>query len=255
MDGIDGASFTGGWLRNIPNEMLEADMPVLVEEYGYRSNSGGAGRWRGGSGIRFRLRAFAPETLMTARGLERFTFRPYGLYGGKPGVLGQAHLNPGTANERNLGKIDLLRLDPGDVVQFQTPSGGGLGDPFAREPELVLADVEAGFVDATAVETEYGVVIRDGAVDVVATERARAERRETDEVAFFDGGPERAAYEARWPGWLQEEMTGVILGYPAPLRPWLQRKLVARIEGETVEPGVVAGLATEILSSLQGDTL
>jgi N-methylhydantoinase B len=250
MDGIDGASFTGGWLRNIPNEMLEADMPVLVEEYGYRPNSGGAGRWRGGSGIRFRLRAFAPETLMTARGLERFTFRPYGLYDGKPGALGRSALNPGTPQERNLGKIDLLRLDPDDVVQFETPSGGGLGDPFAREPELVLADVEAGFVDAGAAETAYGVVIRDGVVDVAETERARATPRDADASSFFDGGPERAAYEERWPGWLQEELTGVILGYPAALRPWVQRKLVARIEGEVVERGSVAGLAREILAEL-----
>ena len=47
-EGIDGTSFTGGWLRNIPNEMLEADVPVLVEEYGLRVGSGGPGRHRAG---------------------------------------------------------------------------------------------------------------------------------------------------------------------------------------------------------------
>jgi N-methylhydantoinase B len=253
MDGIDGASFTGGWLRNIPNEMLEADMPVLVEEYGYRPNSPGAGRWRGGAGIRFRLRAHAPETLMTARGLERFTFRPYGLYGGKPGALGSARLNPGTPRERELGKIDVLTLDPGDVVQFDTASGGGYGDPYERDPELVVADVEAGYLDSACAEVTYGVVVHAGRLDPEATAARRANRPPDGVDAFFDGGPERAAYEARWPGWLQEELTAVVLGYPSALRTWLQRRLVAQLDGTSPAPGSVAGLAKEVLGALQTD--
>ncbi|MEA2524877.1 MAG: N-methylhydantoinase [Thermomicrobiales bacterium] len=254
MDGIDGASFTGGWLRNIPNEMLEADMPVLVEEYGYRPHSAGAGRWRGGSAIRFRMKTFAPETIMTARGLERFTFRPYGLRGGNPGQLGRGVLNPGTPGERNVGKIDVLRLDPGDVVMFESASGGGYGNPLEREPELVLADIAADFINAAQALEDYGVVVRDGHVDEEATIAERA-GRSVSEGPFFDGGPERAAHEERWPGWLQAEMATVVLGYPAALRPWLQRKIVDRLNGGTVvEAGGVAGLAAEAVASLRVGT-
>lgn len=254
MDGIDGASFTGGWLRNIPNEMLEADMPVLVEEYGYKDGSAGAGRWRGGSAIRFRLKTLAPETIMTARGLERFTFRPFGLFGGRPGELGQARLNPSTDAERNLGKIDVLQLDAGDVVEFETASGGGYGDPLDREPDRVLNDVLAGYLDRDQALADYGVVIRGDEVDAAATTAERSGRHRSDPVPHFDGGPERSAYEARWPDWLQTEFATVVLGYPAALRPWLQRKMVARLDaGRTVAPGEIDQLAEEIVASLRID--
>jgi N-methylhydantoinase B len=55
-DGIDATSYTGGWLRNVPNEVLEHESPVLVERYGLVPDSGGAGRYRGGSGIALTLR-------------------------------------------------------------------------------------------------------------------------------------------------------------------------------------------------------
>jgi N-methylhydantoinase B len=256
LDGVDGTSFTGGWLRNIPNEMLEADLPILIEEYGYRPNSAAAGRWRGGSALHFRVRSFAPEAVLTARGLERFTFRPFGLRGGKPGALGRARLNPGTPQERDLGKLDLLVLGAGDVVEFDTASGGAFGEPFAREPELVLADVAAGLIDAAAAEADYGVVVRDGALDPAATEQARLARRPAaEEEPFFDGGPERAAYEARWPSWLQEELTEVVLSYPNALRPWLQRRLVERLDESVPERGRVANLARNLLYELRLDAL
>ena len=72
----------------------------------------------------------------------------------------------------------------------------------------------------------------------------------------FDGGPERAAYEANWPDWLQTEFAAVVLGYPAAVRPWLQRKRVARLDaGRTFAPGEVSRLAEEIGASLRVDAL
>jgi N-methylhydantoinase B len=222
LDGTDGASFTGGWLRNVPNEVLEADMPVLVERYGYREGSQGAGRRRGGAGIHFRLRNLAPEALLTARGLERFTFRPWGLRGGKPGELGRVTLNPGTAGERELGKLDVLRLEAGDVVEFRTAGGGGFGDPFEREPERVAADVAAGFHDAAQAEEDYGVVLDDGRVDSRATIARRSGTRET---ALFDLGPEREAYELRLGDEVFDEIVRLLEPVPSRLRPLLRDRL------------------------------
>jgi N-methylhydantoinase B len=226
-DGTDGSSFTGGWLRNVPNEVLEADMPVLVERYGYRDASAGAGRHRGGVGIHFRLRNLAPEALVTARGLERFTFRPWGLRGGAPAEPGRVTLAPGTAAERALGKIDVLRLAAGDVVEFQTAGGGGFGDPFEREPERVAADVASGLVAVEQAERDYGVVLDGGAVDAEAT---RARRRAPRPEELFAFGPEREAYERRRPEDLADAIVAHVDPFPARLRPLVRRRLDARLD-------------------------
>ena len=228
-DGTDGSSFTGGWLRNVPNEVLEAAMPVLVEQYGYREGSAGAGRWRGGVGIHFRLRNLAPEALLTARGLERFTFRPWGLHGGAPAELGRVTLAPGTADERQLGKIDVLPVAAGEVVEFQTAGGGGFGDPFERGHERVAADVEAGLLDAEEAEREYGVVLAaNRAVDVEATQERRRAARPQTRFAF---GPERSAYELRRSEALADAVVEQVDPFPPSLRHLVRRRLDMRLDG------------------------
>lgn len=228
-EGIDGTSFTGGWLRNVPNEVLETDLPILVEEYGYREGSGGPGRRRGGTGVRFRLKTLAPETLMTARGLERFVFRPWGLDSGRPGELYRVRLNPGTAGQRDLGKLDILMLDAGDVVEFETSSGGGFGDPLERDPLLVLADVEAGLLGASEGERDYGVVIRSGAVDELATARVRSER-EGEAPHAVDVGAERRAHEAVWSDELMTELLRRLEPFPIQLRTLIRARLRPSID-------------------------
>jgi N-methylhydantoinase B len=250
-EGIDGTSFTGGWLRNIPNEVLEADMPVLVEEYGYRENSAGAGLHRGGSGIRFRLKTFAPETLMTARGLERFVFRPYGLRGGKPGLLYQLTLNPGTERASSIGKIDVLMLDSGDVVEFETSSGGGFGDPFRRDPQLVLEDVRSGLVSVELAEFDYGVVIAGDAIDLKRTETLRSRRPATgDELVDF--GAERRAYEEVWSDELVTEMLHLLSVYPTRLRPIVRNRVRHWVDkqGRKISPQELEPVVAEVAASM-----
>jgi N-methylhydantoinase B len=228
-EAIDGTSFTGGWLRNIPNEVLEADVPLLVEEYGYREFSGGAGKRRGGTGIRFRFRTLGPETVMTARGLDRLVFRPWGMHGGKPSELYRVTLNPGGVRERTLGKVDIGRLETGDVVEFATSGGGGFGEPLDREPALVLADVEAGLVSLEQAEQDYGVVIRDGAVDAAATAGMRAHLPRS-EYPVFDYGPERRAYEEVWNDEVMTELIALLKPFPSRLRPIVRTRARARID-------------------------
>jgi N-methylhydantoinase B len=229
LEGIDGTSFTGGWLRNIPNEVLEADVPLLVEEYGYREHSAGAGLHRGGTGIRFRFKTLGPETVMTARGLDRLIFRPWGLQGGKPSELYRVTLNPGTDKEFNLGKVDIQTLDTGDVVQFETSGGGGFGEALDRDPALVLADVESGLVSLEQAERDYGVVLRDGAVDDGATQalRAKLPRNEWTDV---DVGDERRAYEAIWSDEVATELIALLKPFPSRLRPIVRTRVRAGVD-------------------------
>ena len=224
-------------------------MPVLVEEYGYRPGAPGAGERRGGAGIRFRLRSLAPEMLLTARGLERFTFRPWGLAGGGPGHVGRVLLNPGTERERSLGKLDTLDLEAGDRVQFETASGGGFGDPWRRPAEQVLADVEAGFLVAADAERLYGVVTRDGSVDEETTAGLR--RRERAPRPWFDFGPERLAYERVYSDEVTSEIIRLLQPFPTRVRPVLRNRVRARLEGRTTAPSTaeLAAILDEVLAS------
>jgi N-methylhydantoinase B len=51
-------------------------------------------------------------------------------------------------------------LNPHQVVHLNQPGGGGYGDPFKRDPELVRQDVIAGYVTPEAAASDYGVVVR-----------------------------------------------------------------------------------------------
>jgi N-methylhydantoinase B len=67
------------------------------------------------------------------------------------------------------------------VLRLRTTGGGGWGDPFEREPDLVLQDVARGLVSEGAAELDYGVVIREGRIVEL--------RREKRDRPFFDRGP------------------------------------------------------------------
>lgn len=224
-DGIDGTSFTGGWLRNVPNEVLEAEMPVLVEEYGYATDSAAPGMRRGGAGIRFRMRNLQPGTVLTARGLERFRFNAWGSLGGAPGRNTRVTLNPAGVS-RAIGQIDLLELGGGDVIEFVSPTGGGYGDPFTRNPQHVLDDVLDGYITVAEARSGYGVAILDGAVDVAGTQGLRA-----GHVARTgaDKGAARAAFEQHWPEAVQHDLIMALLARPAAVRDTLRVPLERRI--------------------------
>jgi N-methylhydantoinase B len=157
---------------NIPVEAQEANHPVLVERFGLIQDSAGAGRFRGGCGIRRDIRFLADDGKFTNLS-DRHRFRPYGLFGGQPGELGRTVINPGQPSEREVHSKASTTFEYGDVVSFQQSGAGGYGDPALRDPELVLADVREGYVSAEAARERYGVVIEDGAVNATATRALR----------------------------------------------------------------------------------
>ncbi len=66
--------------------------------------------------------------------------------GGEAGGLGNCTRDPGTNREQAIGKIDMLKLERGDVVYVTSPGGGGFGEAMHRSPARVLEDVGNGFV-------------------------------------------------------------------------------------------------------------
>jgi N-methylhydantoinase B len=247
-DGLDGVDFSLGSLRNVPTESLETEMPVLIVSYGLREDSGGHGRFRGGTGVVLRVRVLTPDTFMTARGMERYLFRPWGLHGGHPGTTGYTRLTPRGGVERDIGQIDLIRLEPGDEIHFGTQGAGGYGDPLDRDPPRVAWDVRQGLVSEATARSVYGVVLSGDGVDAAATERLRGVlRSEAPAAKPFAFGPERERYEALWTDALQDAVVAALRTLPGPIRFFMRGKLRARIEetiaaGTPVAPAEVAGM-------------
>jgi N-methylhydantoinase B len=129
---------------NIPVEMIESELPLTITRYGLLPGTGGAGRYRGGTGLVREWRVDCPEAVFTAN-LERFNFRPYGLGGGQPAAPGRLTLIRDGVVQALPSKIGNFRLRRGDLVRLETSGGGGFGDPAARDPEATAADQLHGY--------------------------------------------------------------------------------------------------------------
>lgn len=227
-DGIDGIDQPVAFLRSAPVETVETETSLVVRCFRYEPGSAAPGRFRGGYGMRIEIENHGLPAIMTVRGLDRFRLHPWGVDGGACGRAATARLNPGTTQARDIGKIDVLRLEPGDVLEMVTPSGGGFGDPFAREPALVLAEVADGLLDPQDARVCYGVVVIDGALDAAATAVARAAPRPVP--AAFTLGPARIALETKWPNDARAALATAAMRAPAGLRHHRLHALRTRLE-------------------------
>ncbi len=170
--------------RNIPIEVTENEARMYYVRKEFRTDSGGPGRNRGGLGqeVEFAILDGGTELARDVESSVRLsgrtedgTFPVFGRLGGRNG-RGSGLWHNGEPVDHGIYR----RLAPGDHVRFVLSGGGGYGDPFTREPERVLADVEQGYVSIEKAEKDYGVVVDAAAlaVDAEATRRLRARRRE-----------------------------------------------------------------------------
>jgi N-methylhydantoinase B len=172
-DGIDAITNPSQNLSNTPVEVLERQHPVRIEDYGLIPDSGGAGRFRGGLGLRRSYRLLADEAVLQLRA-DRLKFAPYGLAGGDPGGVAGNWLGEGNAMHSLPGKVTTI-MRRGEVITHHQAGGGGHGDPFNRSPEAVGRDVWNGKVTTSAARTRYGVAVdAAGVVDVAETSLLRS---------------------------------------------------------------------------------
>jgi N-methylhydantoinase B len=145
-DGLDGVQVHITNTSNLPVECLEMEYPLLVEEYGLVDDSGGAGRFRGGLGLRRTIRVLDGEATFLGT-LDRGRFAPWGLFGGHAGGTGALLLNAGTPGEQALAsKVAGWRLRQSDTVTIVTPGAGGYGPPAERERDRLARDLREGKV-------------------------------------------------------------------------------------------------------------
>lgn len=180
--GEDGMNATiainDGDTHNGPSEQVEAKYPLIIERYGLRENSGGAGRNRGGLGTEQVVRARA-EIMFNAQ-IDRVDCRPWGLFGGLSALGNEVALQRDGADERfPTGKVLAQRLKAGDIYIVRSGGGGGYGSPLDRKLDDVEHDVRQGYVSPAAAREFYGTVIdRDtGKADRPASEALRASMR------------------------------------------------------------------------------
>jgi N-methylhydantoinase B len=144
---------------NTPVEIFESDTPLLVEKRELLSDSGGAGKMKGGLGRRVVFRIpddeYAPMPPVNL-GIQsgRYRYPPEGLFGGKHGAKAQFLVSGQPGNP-----FGLTRMKPGDVIIMDAAGGGGYGDPLERDPEMVQDDVIQGYVSLEKAKEDYGVVI------------------------------------------------------------------------------------------------
>src|SRR5262249_3110839 len=154
-----------------PVEINEAEIPIKICRYGLVPDSGGPGEYRGGLAMRMEFQVFSPDSIVTARNRNRTRFSSWGVLGGLAGGTSRFVRNPGTERAIDLGNVDVVRCEPGDVLLIEGPGAGGYGSPAKRPIAAVLRDVAAGFVTPEGAR-RYGVVMNEELkLDEEATER------------------------------------------------------------------------------------
>ncbi|MGV1989195.1 hydantoinase B/oxoprolinase family protein [Agrobacterium sp. 22-221-1] len=154
-DGKDAVQVHTTNTANTPVEALEREFPLLVEEYAVVENSGGAGRYRGGCGLRRVIRPLGQACTFGGTG-ERFTNHPWGVFGGQPGEMGGFSIrNADGSSTRLPNKIPKVTVGTDQAIVMQTAGAGGYGHPSGRQTQAVRTDMLDGLFSREYLESHY----------------------------------------------------------------------------------------------------
>ena len=177
-DGLDGNTTMFANMASFSVEVIEAENPLEVLDYEFVPDTGGAGKYRGGMSQRKTWRMLADEGILQVRA-DRQAFRPYGLYGGGPGMPGLNVMDPGLNTEEKLHAKITMTLRNGQIFRHELPGAGGWGPALDRDLDAVARDLRDALVTIEGAARDYGVIaVGDPpVVDVTATEALRARLR------------------------------------------------------------------------------
>lgn len=167
-DGMDAAQCHISNTSNLPAEALENEYNLIVEEYSVVSDSGGAGRHRGGMGIRRQIRAVNDGVTFSVRS-DGHNRGADGVFSGQEGGRATVMRNPGTPNEEKLhSKTANLTLSAGEVIRIETCGGGGYGAPAERPIEELARDLIGGVISEPFARRHYPQKNVDSALALAA---------------------------------------------------------------------------------------
>ena len=153
-DGIDGIQVHMTNTMNTPIEVLETAYPLRVRRYCLREDTGGAGTFRGGLGVRRDIEIRAHAATVSVLGERRRT-APFGIADGKAGATG-GDATVVDWETRDIPAKSTHHLQDGDRISVRSPGGGGYGPPTDRDPDAIEADVKAGKISREHAERVYG---------------------------------------------------------------------------------------------------
>jgi len=157
-DGADALiNNVNGGFKDLPIEVFENKYPVSIFNYGFRKDSGGTGKFRGGCGL-YREYTINADGFVSLW-FERSVTPAWGLFGGKDGIGPNVNIKSHDEKEKNLLKANGLQVKKGTVLTTYTGGGGGFEKSFERNPENVLNDVINKYVSIEKARDHYGVVI------------------------------------------------------------------------------------------------
>jgi N-methylhydantoinase B len=159
-------------------ELLEYSYPIIIHNYSLMTDSGGAGKYRGGSGTAWKVEPMDSDMTFIMFGEGRRI--PAMGAGGAQSTMIEPKV--GSMDIYRKGKVETLRnnvidvIKPGEWVMNRNPGGGGYGNPMERPIEMVVADVRNDLVSIKGAKEDYGVVFKDEEklqVDMAATAKLR----------------------------------------------------------------------------------
>lgn len=178
--GVDG---WGGWptpssaIRFSTIEMLELQFPFTYHRFEYTTDTAAPGRWRGVPAFASELECMSDQQANVFVACVRN--RPPGWVGGGEGAASWVRLDAGGEGEQLVEEaVTNARVPKGGRIATFKGGGGGWGDPWTRDPQLVLGDVLDDVYTVAFARDAFGVVISGTppAVDLAATERLRSSR-------------------------------------------------------------------------------
>jgi N-methylhydantoinase B/oxoprolinase/acetone carboxylase alpha subunit len=155
-DGVDCIQTDGTNSMNMPVEAMGLEAPIRVTRFGLRTDSGGAGRRRGGLGVVREYRFLVDNIAFTHRGERHFTAAA-GSGGGGSGAMSRSVIHRADGRLEIVPSKLFTTVHKGDRLVVETAGGGGFGDPCERDRALVREDVRNGKVGATAAADIYGL--------------------------------------------------------------------------------------------------
>ena len=154
-DGKDGVQVHITNTSNLPVESIEMEYPLLVESYGFVEDSGGAGKYRGGLGLRRVVRPVGHTMTFSGQG-ERFVNHPWGIFGGGSGGIGKFVKLSGGAEVPLPTKPANLLITANEAVLVETPGSGGYCNPAERDRASIENDFVSGKFSRDFVKEHYG---------------------------------------------------------------------------------------------------
>ncbi len=172
-DGIDVADHELSNVFHVPLEVTEKEFPVRYQRMQLWTDSGGAGRSRGGLGFEAHVEWLSGNAVLSVRG-ERHKFQPWGVKGGLPSPVCHTELLDSDGSVTTVPAKIVQPIQAGQTLRYWSTGGGGYGSPIERDPELVLDDVLDGRVSPHEAKQIYRVAIKNSSIDVEETSKLRA---------------------------------------------------------------------------------